>query len=43
MPCLCVTLIDALVLARSVFYASMNYCSVVLFGRAAAVEDRTRK
>jgi nitroimidazol reductase NimA-like FMN-containing flavoprotein (pyridoxamine 5'-phosphate oxidase superfamily) len=41
--CLCVTLIDGLVLARSVFNTSMNYRSVVLFGRAAAIEDPAEK
>ena len=37
--CVTVTLIDALVLARSAFHHSMNYRSVVIFGRAQAVED----
>src|SRR5438093_10998614 len=32
--CLTVTLIDGLVLARSAFHHSMNYRSVVVFGRA---------
>jgi nitroimidazol reductase NimA-like FMN-containing flavoprotein (pyridoxamine 5'-phosphate oxidase superfamily) len=32
--CLTVTLIDGLVLARSAFHHSMNYRSVVLYGRA---------
>jgi nitroimidazol reductase NimA-like FMN-containing flavoprotein (pyridoxamine 5'-phosphate oxidase superfamily) len=41
--CLTVTLLDGLVLARSAFHHSMNYRSVVLFGRGAAVEDRARK
>lgn len=36
--CLSVTLVDGLVLARSAFHHSMNYRSVVLFGRGAAVE-----
>lgn len=31
--CVTVTLLDGLVLARSVFHHSMNYRSVVLFGR----------
>jgi nitroimidazol reductase NimA-like FMN-containing flavoprotein (pyridoxamine 5'-phosphate oxidase superfamily) len=39
----CVTLLDGLVLARSAFHHSMNYRSVVLFGRATAIRDRERK
>src|SRR2546429_2271548 len=35
-----VTLLDGLVLARSAFHHSMNYRSVVVFGRAAEVVDR---
>jgi uncharacterized protein len=38
--CVTVTLLDGLVLARSAFNHSMNYRSVVIFGRAAMVEDR---
>jgi nitroimidazol reductase NimA-like FMN-containing flavoprotein (pyridoxamine 5'-phosphate oxidase superfamily) len=38
-----VTLLDGLVLARSVFNHSMNYRSVVLFGTAEVVEDPARK
>lgn len=34
-----VTLIDALVLARSVFHHSMNYRSVVVFGKAELVQE----
>ena len=34
-----VTLVDGLVLARSAFLHSMNYRSVVIFGRARRVED----
>ena len=41
--CVCVTLLDALVLARSAMHHSVNYRSVVLFGRARAVEERTEK
>src|SRR5438093_8260824 len=41
--CLTVTLIDGLVLARSAFHHSMNYRSVVVFGRATAVDDREEK
>jgi uncharacterized protein len=36
--CLTVTLIDGLVLARSVFHSSVNYRSVVVLGTATAVE-----
>ncbi len=41
--CVCVTLLDALVLARSYMHHSVNYRSVVLFGRARAVEEREEK
>jgi nitroimidazol reductase NimA-like FMN-containing flavoprotein (pyridoxamine 5'-phosphate oxidase superfamily) len=41
--CVTVTLLDGLVLARSAFHHSMNYRSVVVFGRATLVEDRTEK
>jgi nitroimidazol reductase NimA-like FMN-containing flavoprotein (pyridoxamine 5'-phosphate oxidase superfamily) len=41
--CLTVTLIDGLVLARSAFHHSMNYRSVVVFGRATVVEERAEK
>ncbi|HSQ22835.1 MAG TPA: pyridoxamine 5'-phosphate oxidase family protein, partial [Pyrinomonadaceae bacterium] len=41
--CVAVTLLDGLVLARSAFHHSMNYRSVVIFGRATLVEDRARK
>ena len=41
--CLTVTLIDGLVLARSAFHHSMNYRSVVVFGRAALVDERSGK
>lgn len=41
--CVTVTLIDGLVLARSAFHHSMNYRSVVVFGRAIAIETRTEK
>ncbi len=36
--CLTVTLLDAIVLARSAFHHSMNYRSVVVLGEARAVE-----
>ena len=38
-----VTLLDGLVLARSVFHHSMNYRSVVLFGRGEVVDDPGEK
>ena len=41
--CVTVTLIDGLVFARSAFHHSMNYRSVVLFGRARAVEETSEK
>jgi hypothetical protein len=41
--CVTVTLIDGLVLARSAFHHSMNYRSVVVFGRAKIVEERSAK
>ena len=41
--CVTVALIDGLVLARSAFHHSMNYRSVVVFGRAAVVDERTEK
>ena len=40
---LCVTLLDALVLSRTAFHHSVNYRSVVLFGRAQLVEDTPTK
>jgi len=41
--CITVTLLDGLVLARSVFNHSMNYRSVVILGKAALVEDPEEK
>ena len=41
--CVTVTIIDGLVLARSAFHHSMNYRSVVIFGRATLVEDPEEK
>ena len=41
--CVTVTLIDGLVLARSAFHHSMNYRSVVIFGRAVPIEQREEK
>src|ERR1700754_4779502 len=41
--CVTVTLVDGLVLARSAFHHSINYRSVVIFGRATLVEDQDEK
>jgi uncharacterized protein len=41
--CVTVTLLDGLVLARSIFNHSMNYRSVVVLGTAVAVTDPTEK
>jgi uncharacterized protein len=41
--CVTVTLIDGLVLARSIFNHSMNYRSVVVLGTGTAIEDREEK
>ena len=41
--CVTVTLVDGLVLARSAFHHSINYRSVVVFGRARVVEDDEEK
>jgi len=41
--CVTVTLLDGLVLARSVFHHSMNYRSVVILGSARLVEDDGEK
>jgi nitroimidazol reductase NimA-like FMN-containing flavoprotein (pyridoxamine 5'-phosphate oxidase superfamily) len=41
--CVTITLVDGLVLARSAFHHSMNYRSVMVFGRAASVEDAEEK
>ncbi|MEO0541355.1 MAG: pyridoxamine 5'-phosphate oxidase family protein [Cyanobacteria bacterium P01_A01_bin.105] len=41
--CVTVTLLDGLVLARSAFHHSLNYRSVVLFGRAHPVNDLEEK
>jgi nitroimidazol reductase NimA-like FMN-containing flavoprotein (pyridoxamine 5'-phosphate oxidase superfamily) len=37
--CVTMTLVDALVLARSAFHHSINYRSVMVFGRAQRVDD----
>jgi len=41
--CLTVTLVDGLVLARSVFNHSMNYRSVVVLGRAILIDEPEEK
>ena len=41
--CVVVTLLDGLVLARSAFHSSMNYRSVVVYGRAREVTDPQEK
>jgi len=41
--CVTVTLVDGLVLARSAFHHSINYRSVVVFGRASCVDDPVEK
>jgi nitroimidazol reductase NimA-like FMN-containing flavoprotein (pyridoxamine 5'-phosphate oxidase superfamily) len=41
--CMTVTLVDGLVLARSAFHHSLNYRSVVIFGRATEVTDIEEK
>ncbi|HYG82999.1 MAG TPA: pyridoxamine 5'-phosphate oxidase family protein [Pyrinomonadaceae bacterium] len=41
--CVTVTLVDGLVLARSAFHHSINYRSVVVFGRARPVESEEEK
>src|SRR5438552_207936 len=41
--CVTVTILDGLVLARAAFHHSMNYRSVVVFGRAEELVDREEK
>jgi uncharacterized protein len=41
--CVSATLLDGIVIARSLFHHSMNYRSVVLFGRATLVESEAEK
>jgi len=41
--CVTVTLLDGLVLARSIFNHSMNYRSVMILGKAVAVNDAEEK
>ena len=41
--CVTVTLVDGLVLARSAFHHSMNYRSVVIFGKAKLISGEEQK
>jgi hypothetical protein len=41
--CVTVTLLDGIVVARSAFNSSMNYRSVVLFGRGRLIENTAEK
>jgi nitroimidazol reductase NimA-like FMN-containing flavoprotein (pyridoxamine 5'-phosphate oxidase superfamily) len=41
--CISVTHLDGLVLARSLFHTSVNYRSVVLFGKAVALSDEAER
>jgi uncharacterized protein len=41
--CICATLMDALVLARSAFHHSVNYRSVVVFSHAETVTDENER
>jgi uncharacterized protein len=41
--CVSVTLLDGLVLARSIFNHSMNYRSVIVLGTGTAIEEREAK
>ncbi len=41
--CVAVTLVDGLVLARSAFHHSMNYRSVVVFGKAQLISEPEHK
>src|ERR671934_1609295 len=41
--CVTVTLLDGLVLARSAFHHSLNYRSVVIFGKAEVVAEQDEK
>jgi nitroimidazol reductase NimA-like FMN-containing flavoprotein (pyridoxamine 5'-phosphate oxidase superfamily) len=41
--CVTVTIVDGIVLARSVFHHSMNYRSVVVLGRAVEISDMDAK
>ena len=41
--CITVTLVDGLVMGRSVFHQSINYRSVVILGKARAITDPAEK
>jgi nitroimidazol reductase NimA-like FMN-containing flavoprotein (pyridoxamine 5'-phosphate oxidase superfamily) len=41
--CISITLMDALVVARSAFHHSVNYRSVILFARAEKIDDPIKK
>lgn len=41
--CVCVTHLDGIVLARNLFHSSVNYRSVVLFGKAELIGDYHEK
>ena len=41
--CVTVTHLDGIVLARSAFHSSMNYRSVMVFGKARLVQDKALK
>jgi len=41
--CVTITLLDGLVMARSLFNSSMNYRSVVLFGKGEIIEDHDER
>ncbi len=41
--CVSVTHLDGIVLAKSLFHTSVNYRSVVLFGKASLVEDENER
>jgi hypothetical protein len=41
--CITVTLVDGVVMARSAFHHSMNYRSVIIFGKATLVDDPAAK
>jgi uncharacterized protein len=41
--CVTITLVDGLVLARSAFHHSMNYRSVVIFGKAEIITEEAEK
>jgi nitroimidazol reductase NimA-like FMN-containing flavoprotein (pyridoxamine 5'-phosphate oxidase superfamily) len=41
--CVTVTLLDGIVLARSIFHHSMNYRSAVIYGRPTVVDDPRQK